>query len=651
MNNCIAALRLPSVQFALRSYALLLTILTAFRLLLFISVPQRLAGLEVSETLYAFFMGWRFDTVVACYVLVLPFLSMALRDFLTERMGRWLISFAFWFVFVGAIILFWGSAADIPFFNQFFMRLNVTALEWADSPLFVLSMIFQEWRYALYFVLFLAIVTLFFFLHRKNFRKVRTIPVPPKKYAVKAAMLLSFFLLLFIGIRGRFEEKSPIRIGTAYFSENAFLNQLGLNPSFTFLRSVLDKRKEKNEQVSLMPPKKALEIVQESLGITHPIAGYPIARTVPARGKENRKNVVLVLMESMSAGKMRRHGNTKNLTPFLDSLAERSLYFENIYTAGTHTFNGVFSTLFSFPALFRQHPMKESTIRRYNGIGGTLKESGYSTSYFTTHDGQFDNIEGFLRANGFEHIFTKADYPSEKIHTTLGVSDDYLFEFAIPHLTKRVREKKPFLAVFLTAADHGPYFIPDYFHPSAKDIKDQIVQYADWSIRKFLDLAQKEAWSKNTLFVFIADHGGLVHADYEIPLTYVHSPLIFFQGDGKLGPKVFSQIGGQIDVFPTIMGLLNLPYTNNTMGIDLLREKRPYIFFNGDDKFGTIDNEWLLIEKKDKTAKLYKYRNRDMKDYFNSYAGVRTMQNYTRAHLQTYQYFLEHPQMLYLKQR
>ena len=111
----------------------------------------------------------------------------------------------------------------------------------------------------------------------------------------------------------------------------------------------------------------------------------------------------------------------KNLTPFLDSISHAGYYFENIYTAGIHTFNGVFSTLFSFPAIYRQNPMKESTMFRYNGIGNTLRKNGYSTTYFTTHDGQFDNIEGFLRANDFENIITLADYPSEKAKTTLGV--------------------------------------------------------------------------------------------------------------------------------------------------------------------------------------------------------------------------------------
>ena len=103
----------------------------------------------------------------------------------------------------------------------------------------------------------------------------------------------------------------------------------------------------------------------------------------------------------MSAAKMGRYGSKDNLTPSLDSLALQGLCFDNIYTAGIHTYNGVFGTLFSFPALAMQHPMKASNMLKYNGIAATLKQYDYQTVYFTTHDGQFDNVEGFLYHNSF----------------------------------------------------------------------------------------------------------------------------------------------------------------------------------------------------------------------------------------------------------
>lgn len=646
MQTLRTIFQLRSVYVVSRVYWVFVCFFTAFRLLLFFSVPSRLTGLPFGDTLYAFFMGLRFDTVIAGYLLALPFLLLSVGIFIA-RLERILLKVAFIFLFLGGFITLWGGAADIPFFNQFFTRLNTTALEWMDTPLFVVSMIFQEWRYAIYFILFCGAMAFYFFLLRKIMRRTQSLPQVEKHYRLKTVVTIVCVCLIFLGIRGRVDEKSPIRVGTAYFSNNAFLNQLGLNPTFTFIRSALDAREEKNKSIQLMDNQKALRLVQRYLHIDAPREDIPLARAVKPIGAENRMNVVVILMEGMSAFRLQHYNKTENHTPFLDSMTKRGLFFENTFTSGIHTFNGVFSTLFSFPAIYRQHPMKESAIFRYNGIGDTLKRAGYSTSYFTTHDGQFDNIEGFLRANGFEHIITKADYPSDKIKTTLGVPDDYMFEFAMPILRARAAEKKPFFAAFLTASNHGPYYLPDYFTPRAKNIDDQMIEYSDWSLQKFFTLAQSEAWYKNTLFVLIADHGASIGPTFDMPLGYTQAPLIFYK-EG-IEPQTITKIAGQIDIYPTIMGFLNIAYTNNTMGIDLRKEEREFILFNGDDKYGVANTRWLYYGHKDGRANLYDYKRGNQNVLNKNSAMALAMKTYAEAHLQTFQYLIQHPKMLYRK--
>ena len=344
----------------------------------------------------------------------------------------------------------------------------------------------------------------------------------------------------------------------------------------------------------------------------------------------------------MSAAKMTRHGNKDNLTPFLDELSTKSNYFENTYSAGIHTFNGVFGTIFSYPALFRQHPMKESSITKYHGLFSTLKEKGYSTIYFTTHDGQFDNIEGFLRANDCETVISKPNYPAEKVKTTLGVPDDYMFEFAIPVLNSLNSKNKPFVAVMMTASDHGPYYIPPYFKPKTKDEKKQIVEYADYSLKKFIEMASKQTWFNNTIFVFVADHGAPIDGTYEMSLDYNHTPLVFYAPEILKENRVFSKMAGQIDIVPSIMGLLNLPYKNYTLGINLFKEDRPYIFCNADDKYGVLDNDWFLVVKDDKSTSLFKYKSKDTHNYaLENQDVVEKMNMYAKSNLQTFQYLLK----------
>ena len=265
-------------------------------------------------------------------------------------------------------------------------------------------MIIEEPRYWLAIIPFSIFVYIFYRLLKKIFSET---PGQDSVHLVtKIALSVIFIGLILIGIRGRLEEKSPIRVGTAYFSNNAFLNQLGLNPNFTFLRSYLDSRKEENKAINLMENARAVAIVQNQLNIKSPDPDFPLLRKiVPDSANASHPNVVVVIMESMSAAKLDRHGNGNHLTPFLDSISKRGYYFENAYTSGIHTFNGIFSA---------------------------LKDNGYSTIYFATHDGQFDNVEGFLKANDCDTVIAKPDYPASKIKTTLGVPDDFMFEFSIP---------------------------------------------------------------------------------------------------------------------------------------------------------------------------------------------------------------------------
>lgn len=627
----------------LNMYLLVLSVFFIFRLILFFTELDRIESLraESGTILQAFLMGVRFDVVIAGYILLLPFVILSVQH-IAGIQRKWVSRFLFYWVFLLFAIAFLICAADIPYFNAFFARFSAGAFQWIESPVFVLKMIFEEPRYFIILIPFFLLLY-FFFKRLQLLFRVQANPSFKPHYGVHIVVSILCAGLIFLGIRGRLESKSPIRVGTAYFSDNPFLNQLGLNPVFTFMRSCFDLMDEDNSTVAFMSNRKAIQNVRAYLGIRKPMGDFPIARKVMADSSGEKKyNVILVIMESMSAAKMTRYGCTQNLTPFLDSISHKGYSFDNIYTAGIHTFNGIFSTLFSLPALYRQNPMKESTIFRYNGIGYTLRKKGYSTTYFTTHDGQFDNVEGFLRANDFEQVITVADYPSEKVKGPLGVPDDYMFEFAMPVLDRLQRNNKPFFATFMTASDHGPFYIPDYFEPRNTETREQVVEYADWSLRKLVTLASSKPWFKNTVFVFVADHGSPMNAVYDIPLDYHHTPLIFYAPDIIKDHKSFTTMGGQIDVFPTIMGILNQSYINNTLGINLLRESRPYIFINHDDMSGVLSRDYFLIIKENGENVLYRYVLKDKTDYNREQPKLAAdMKEYAFSNLQVFQYLMQ----------
>lgn len=578
-------------------------------------------------------MGVRFDIVISGYILLLPAIALFTLECLNKDLTV-IKKLVFYWIFTLFTCCFIISSADIPYFSQFFDRFSIGAFEWIENIGFVFSMIIQEPKYSLIAIPFFILNISFFLLLKRVFNFKNSIT--QDKTWLKVTLSLFILLLMFIGIRGRVQKKSPIRIGTAYFSDNPFLNKLGLNPVFTLMRSYLDSKDSKNAVINIMNNELAIKYVQKDLGIQRELYDSPIARDISFDPNSIIKpNIVLVIMESMSAAKMKRYGNKNNLTPFLDSLANNSTYFENLYTAGKHTFNGIFSTLHSFPALYRQHPMKK--IIKHDGLSTTLLQNGYSTTYFTTHDSQFDNVEGFLRANDFQNIVSQIDYPLSEVKTTLGVPDDYMFRYSIPILNKLAKDKNPFLATFMTASDHGPFYIPDYFKPKTNDIKQQITEYADWSLSQFISLSSKEKWFENTIFIFVADHGAALNAQHEIALNYFHSPLVFFAPKILKQDTVYKSIGSQIDIYPTLMGMLKIPYINNTLGVDLINSRRTYAIINDDDKIGIIDTNYFCILKNNETQ-LFRYEKED--NAYNKFSNSeleKQMSCYGKSSLQVYQ--------------
>ena len=626
-----------SIRFILKIYLLALSVFSVFRIMLFLSEFDRIDEKEVAilTIIKSFIMGVRFDIVISGYILILPTLILLTLELIGFR-SKSIKQFFFYWIYILFTIAFTVSTADIPYFNQFYDRFSIGAFEWMESYKIVISMIFQEPKYFLFIIPFILLETVFYIFLKKIFEQENE--TQKINFFLNTFVSLIFLSIVFLGIRGRIEEKSPIRIGTAYFSNNSFLNKLGLNPSFTLIRSYLDSKDEDNRVVKFMDDKLAIEKVQKYLGITKAQYNSPIARDVqPDKLLSAQPNVVLIIMESMSAAKMKRHGSAEELTPFLDSLSHNSIYFENIYTAGKHTFNGIFSTLFSFPALYRQHSMK--TNNQYDGISTSLLNNGYSTTYFTTHDSQFDNIEGFLRLNDFQNIISQSDYPVSEVKTTLGVPDDFMFRFSIPKINELAEKENPFFVTFMTTSDHSPFYVPEYFQPKAKAIESQIVQYADWSLQQFIQLASKEAWFNNTIFVFVADHGAAINAKYDIPLNYFHTPLIIYAPEIFMANEVHEKIGSQIDVYPTIMGLIKQIYVNNTLGIDLLKEERKFTIINDDDKVGILDTDYLCIMKNNGAKlELYKYKEQDKSNYFNQEKEkALEMADYAKSNMQVHQ--------------
>ncbi|MGK0363231.1 MAG: phosphoglycerol transferase MdoB-like AlkP superfamily enzyme [Saprospiraceae bacterium] len=633
-------------SYIIRLYVVGIVCYFFFRLLLLIQEWDLIESISQDERLVvllkSLFMGFRFDTVISGYILALPYLIVSFFHILFLSVRK-LQKPLFFLTSILYVLSFLICAIDIPYFKQFFSRLSISAFAWLDTPDFVLNMVLEDMQTTWVAIPFLLISIAFIWINNRLAKQFLISPSTKitknsRHYLISVGSFLIGGGLIFLGIRGRVALKSPIRVGTAFFSNYPFPNKLGLNPNFTLIRSWLDTKDSRQEKVEYISDKESIENMQSFFNASeYEKSISPIARKITFPDSLAKKhNIVIVIMESMSATKMGRFGNSNSLTPFLDSLSNESYFFNDFYTTGIHTFSGMYGTLMSLPTLKRQHPFKGVDVLSYSGIATTLKRQEYETVYFTTHDDQFDNIGGTLKANGFDRIVSQKDYPKEEVKTTLGVPDDYMFRFSKPILNEM---NSPFLSVFMTTSDHVPYFIPPYFEPKKAERKLQIVEYADWSIKEFIESCRKEEWFDNTIFVFLADHGGALNVKYELPLNFHHSPLLIY-APSILPSKEFSMISSQLDVFPTIMGLLKLPYINNTMGIDLLKSRRPYAVLNNDDKYGVLSKEKLLIVKDADNKSLYQ-RNAFDNIYEEHKLEADSMEQFAKSLFQTTQWLIE----------
>ena len=246
---------MKNILTTLKIYLLLISIFMFFRIILFIANWSKVADADGDinwiNVFLSFFMGLRFDVVVSGYLLLLFFLIISIVDF-SGRKFKIVVRLLFYYLMAAVTLALILSAADIPYFNQFYSRINAVALQWIDSPVFIFKMIIQEPRYYLIALPLVLALIIFYKILKKIFKSHNQNNFSKPNTAFHILFSILFLLLMFLGIRGRIEIKSPIRIGTAYFCNNSFLNQAGLNPVFTFMTSYLDRINPKNQYLNLM---------------------------------------------------------------------------------------------------------------------------------------------------------------------------------------------------------------------------------------------------------------------------------------------------------------------------------------------------------------------------------------------------------------
>ncbi len=298
-----------------------------------------------------------------------------------------------------------------------------------------------------------------------------------------------------------------------------------------------------------------------------------------------KKNVVVLIVESFGReyiGALNRtldNSRYTGYTPCVDSLIGKSITFSHSYCNGRKSIDGMPSILSSIPMFVEPFFLTPASMNKVSGIASLLIEEGYETAFFHGAQRGSMGFQAFARSTGFQNYYGREDYNAD---SRFGGDEDFDGTWAIwdePFLqyyaAKMSEMKEPFMTAVFTASSHHPYVVPEKYkdvYPEEGIIIHKCIRYTDMAIGKFFQEASRQPWFKNTIFVMTSDHTNLSdHMEYQTDLGGFCSPIIIYEpGVTDQKPEIQQKIAQQIDILPTVMGLLRYPKPYFGFGIDVL---------------------------------------------------------------------------------
>lgn len=458
---------------------------------------------------------------------------------------------------------------------------------------------------------------------------------------LQALALIITAPLFIIGVRGgATRTMRPITLSNAGdFVQVAIHTQAVLNTPFSIIRTI---GKAKFTKQNFYPTEAALEQVFT------PIKNFPdgaIAQTLQANGttaqegirtKEgpalqdshfvpalqleegatvgSKRNIVILIVESFAAENMSflNPDLPESLTPFLDSLSREGLLCTNAFANGRKSIDAVPSILASMPSLITSFAVTPYATNDLNGLPDILKEMGYYCAFLHGAPNNSMGIRAVSHLCGVDNYYGKTEFGDDsKFDGAWGIWDEYFLPFAANTIGTF---KEPFCASIFTLSSHHPFKLPkEYegvFPQGATDLQ-RVTPYTDMSLRKFFEQARKSDWYKNTIFVITPDHSTLTgHAPkYKTPIWSTSIPIIFY-APGFIKPGRYNAPVQQLDIMPTLLGLLNYNKPYFAFGRDLNRDStlQPFVINYGTNQFQLIQGDTLLVRDNKSLVAAYYYK-------------------------------------------
>jgi len=579
--------KLPRLHIYVGQYVISLLILQSLlRTVFLISFSPTANPVPLGDIAWAFYLGLKYDLQFAL-ILSLPILLLGwipnIHPVFTILGKRLWTAYAVILVF----LLFMVHASNFGYYAYLNQGIDATALRFLETPVISATMVWQSYPVIWGALILFTLVWGYYRILKTANQHIDASKRLKVKWRGKTGIVVITFFVVLFGLFGKISYY-PLRWSDAFFSStHTFTAYLASNPAMYFYNTL----KNSVETYDLAAAQKYYPLMADYLGVDQPdIENLNYTRNIHFEDDGNTKpNVVIVILESFASYKTGLSGNPLNPTPNIDQIAKDGIYFNNFFVPHTGTARSVWALITGLPDLEKNRTStRNPLIVRQHSIINDF--TGYDRTYFLGGSASWANIRGLLSSNIEDlTIYEEGSYESERIDVW-GISDLSLFKEANKVL-KTTQE--PFFSIIQTSGNHRPYTIPEdnngFVELTHKDMKHKVSDYGfmhlkelnsfrfmDHSIGQFLEMARKEDYFDNTLFVFFGDHGITSRTGKHTPKSEDHLqvsshrvPLVLY------GPKILKQTGknqtvaSELDILPTIAALTKNSYTNTTLGRDL----------------------------------------------------------------------------------
>ncbi|MEO6189033.1 MAG: LTA synthase family protein [Saprospiraceae bacterium] len=564
-------------------YSLLWMLFFAFARTVFFTI-QVLFGKQLSLNLFAksLFYGLKLDLSLTAYLLVPMVIVFICYQFFQKKV---LLQFIRYYSYFLGILFSVIYAIDSELYQDWGFRIDNTVLMYLDKSNEAIHFINVKMIFVFLFCFFILFIFIFYGLKKI----IHSIPTLSKKiYGLYLFILLAFLL---IPMRGGIQQ-IPIKVGSVYFSENTFANHLAINPIWNIIYGY-SQSIDKTNDIHFMDSEIATQLAAK-LFPKNDSSSISILN-------DSRPTIFIFILESFTAFALNERYQNQEITPRLNELIKKGIFFDQAYSTGDRTDKGVVAVLSGYPAQAQTSIMMEpNKTEKLPSLIKELKKENYHSHFFYGGESDFASLKSYLLNIGMEEIIDKSNFPRALYNAKWGVHDHLLFDKVLESVKDDTGRN---INVILSLSSHPPYDLPvESIFKGNKEV-DQFLSsmhYTDESLGKLIDQMKDQGIWNKSFIVFVADHGGRFPDAMTNDDPRKFKITMLFTGGAVKQDSVIHTLSCQTDISKTILRQLNLPSESFEFSQDLLNyKKKPYAYYAFNNGFGFIDSTGSQIFSND----------------------------------------------------